>query len=152
MPLLFLFSHSNSSKSALVASNLDDQIKVSTPHSSSIILDSFPPSSGLDPVMVPLLKFLQTTGSPPLLNVYPYYDYMQSNDVIPLDYALFRPLPPNKEAKWTLILFSTTTMSFIFVVDATYFAMAYLNFTNIPIVVLETGWPSKGDPPSGCHY
>ncbi|KAF9609500.1 hypothetical protein IFM89_016586 [Coptis chinensis] len=63
----------------------------------------FPPSRAFfnrswDPVMVPLLKFLQTTGSPPLLNVYPYYDYMQSNDVIPLDYALFRPLPPNKEA------------------------------------------------------
>ncbi|KAK1664338.1 hypothetical protein QYE76_052497 [Lolium multiflorum] len=33
-----------------------------------------------------------------MLNVYPYYDYMRSNGVIPLDYALFRPLPPNKEA------------------------------------------------------
>ncbi|KAF9590735.1 hypothetical protein IFM89_037501 [Coptis chinensis] len=69
-----------------------------------------------DPNMVPLLKFLRTSGSPPLLNVYPYYDYMQSNDVIPLDYALFRPLPPNKEALDSN-LFSTTTMSFIFVVD-----------------------------------
>ncbi|KAF9587034.1 hypothetical protein IFM89_039720 [Coptis chinensis] len=137
-------------QSALVASNLDDQIKVSTPHSSSIILDSFPPSQAFfnrswDPVMVPLLKFLQTTGSPPLLNVYPYYDYMQSNDVIPLDYALFRPLPPNKEAvdSNTLLHYSNV---FYAVVDAAYFAMAYLNFTNIPIVVLETGWPSKGDP------
>ncbi|KAL4317943.1 hypothetical protein GQ457_18G025740 [Hibiscus cannabinus] len=89
--------------SALVASNLDSQIKVSTPHSSSIILDSFPPSQAFfnrswDPVMVPLLKFLQSTGSYLMLNVYPYYDYMQSNSVIPLDYALFHPLPPNKEA------------------------------------------------------
>ncbi|KAL1327821.1 hypothetical protein AAHE18_13G330600 [Arachis hypogaea] len=83
--------------SALVAANLDQQIKVSTPHSSSIILDSFPPSQAFfnrtwNPVMVPLLKFLQST-----------------------------------------------------VVDAAYFAMSDLNFTNIPIVVTESGWPSKGD-------
>ncbi|KAE8690879.1 Glucan endo-1,3-beta-glucosidase 2 [Hibiscus syriacus] len=89
--------------SALGASNLDSQIKVSTPHSSSIILDSFPPSQAffnrsLDPFMVPLLKFLQSTGSYLVLNVYPYDDYMQSDGVIPLDYALFRSLPPNKEA------------------------------------------------------
>ncbi|KAL3510514.1 hypothetical protein ACH5RR_029915 [Cinchona calisaya] len=61
-------------QSALVAANLDSQIKVSTPHSSSIILDSFPPSQSffnrsLEPVVVPLLKFLQSTGSFLTLNV-----------------------------------------------------------------------------------
>lgn len=90
-------------QSALVASNLDSQIKVSTPLSSSIILDSFPPSQAffnrsLNPVLVPMLSFLQSTGSFLMLNIYPYYDYMQSNGVIPLDYALFRPLASNKEA------------------------------------------------------
>ncbi|KAH9794608.1 glucan endo-1,3-beta-glucosidase 3 [Citrus sinensis] len=135
--------------SALVAANLDDQIKVSTPHSSSIILDSFPPSQAFfnrswDPVMVPLLKFLQSTGSYLMLNVYPYYDYMQSNGVIPLDYALFRPLPPNKEAVDANTLLHYTNV-FDAIVDAAYFAMSDLNFTNIPLVVLESGWPSKGD-------
>ncbi|XP_043701957.1 glucan endo-1,3-beta-glucosidase 2-like isoform X2 [Telopea speciosissima] len=135
--------------SALVASNLDNQIKVSTPFSSSIILDSFPPSQAffnrsLDPVMVPLLKLLQSTGSYLMLNVYPYYDYMQSNGVIQLDYALFRLLPPNKEAVDANTLLHYTNV-FDAVVDAAYFAMAFLNFTNIPIVVTESGWPSKGD-------
>ncbi|KAK8529208.1 hypothetical protein V6N12_059995 [Hibiscus sabdariffa] len=135
--------------SALVASNLDSQIKVSTPHSSSIILDSFPPSQAFfnrswDPVMVPLLKFLQSTGSYLMLNVYPYYDYIQSNGTIPLDYALFRPLPPNKEAVDANTLLHYTNV-FDAVVDAAYFAMSYLNFTNIPVVVTESGWPSKGD-------
>lgn len=32
------------------------------------------------------------------------------------------------------------------VVDAAYFAMAYLNVTNVPVMVTETGWPHKGDP------
>ncbi|CAM8956439.1 unnamed protein product [Rhodiola kirilowii] len=136
-------------QSALVAANLDSKIKVSTPHSSSIILDSFPPSQAFfnrswDPIMVQLLKFLQSTGSPLMLNVYPYYDYMQSNGVIPLDYALFRPLPPNKEAVDSNTLLHYTNV-FDAVIDAAYFAMSYLNFTNIPIVVLESGWPSKGD-------
>ncbi|KAI3910676.1 hypothetical protein MKW92_004277 [Papaver armeniacum] len=135
--------------SALLASNLDKQIKVSTPLSSSIILDSFPPSQAFfnrswDPVLVPMLKFLQQTGSYLMLNVYPYYDYMQSNNVIPLDYALFRPLPPNKEAVDSNTLLHYTNV-FDAVIDAAYFAMAYLNITNVPIVVTESGWPSKGD-------
>ncbi|CAA2981814.1 glucan endo-1,3-beta-glucosidase 3-like [Olea europaea subsp. europaea] len=70
--------------SALVASGLDSQIKVSTPHSSLIIQFSFPPSHAFFnyswvPVMAPLLKFLQSTGSFFMLNVYPYYNYRQSN-------------------------------------------------------------------------
>ncbi|GFS39527.1 O-Glycosyl hydrolases family 17 protein [Actinidia rufa] len=135
--------------SALVASNLDSQIKVSTPLSSSLILDSFPPSQAFfnrswNPVLVPMLSFLQSTGSSFMLNIYPYYDYMQSNGVVPLDYALFRPLTPNKEAvdANTLLHYSNV---FDAMVDAAYFAMAYLNFTNIPVMVTESGWPSKGD-------
>ncbi|KAJ3699206.1 hypothetical protein LUZ61_002911 [Rhynchospora tenuis] len=137
-------------QSALIASNLDKFVKVSTPHSSSIILDSFPPSQAffnrsLNPVLSPLLRFLQSTSSPLFLNVYPYYEYMQSNGVIPLDYALFRPLPPNKEAVDTNTLLHYTNV-FDALVDAAYFAMAYLNVTNVPVVVLESGWPHKGDP------
>ncbi|CAK9156034.1 unnamed protein product [Ilex paraguariensis] len=135
--------------SALVASNLDRQIKVSTPFASSLILDSFPPSQAFfnhswNSVLVPTLNFLQTTGSFLMLNIYPYYDYMQSNGVIPLDYALLKPLPSNKEAvdANTLLHYSNV---FDAMVDAAYFAMAYLKFTNIPVVVTESGWPSKGD-------
>ncbi|KAF7054877.1 hypothetical protein CFC21_062475, partial [Triticum aestivum] len=136
-------------QNALVAAALDKYIKISTPHSSSIILDSFPPSQAffnrsLDPVLVPMLKFLQSTGAPLMLNVYPYYDYMRSNGVIPLDYALFRPLPPNKEAVDANTLLHYTNV-FDAVVDAAYFAMAYLNVTNVPVMVTETGWPHKGD-------
>ncbi|PWA51786.1 Glycoside hydrolase, catalytic domain-containing protein [Artemisia annua] len=134
---------------ALVASRLDRQIKVSTPLASTIILDSFPPSQAffnrsLNPVMVPLLKFLQSTGSSLMLNIYPYYDYMQSNGVIPLDYALFNPLPANKEAVDANTLLHYTNV-FDAMVDAAYYAMAFLNVTNVPVIVTESGWPSKGD-------
>ncbi|XP_021770989.1 glucan endo-1,3-beta-glucosidase 2-like [Chenopodium quinoa] len=136
-------------QSALVASNLDGKIKVSTPLSTSVILDSFPPSQAffnhsLNPVLVPLLKFLQSTNSYLMLNIYPYYDYMNSNGVIPLDYALFQPLSANKEAVDSNTLLHYTNV-FDAMLDAAYFAMADLNFTNIPIMVTESGWPSKGD-------
>ncbi|XP_047981794.1 glucan endo-1,3-beta-glucosidase 3-like [Salvia hispanica] len=135
--------------SALVASSLGSRIKVSTPHSSSIILDPFPPSQAFfnrswEPVMVPLLKFLQSTDSVLMLNVYPYYDYMKANGAISLDYALFRPLLPTKEAVDLNTLLHYINV-FDAVVDAAYFATSNLNFTNIPIVVTESGWPSKGD-------
>ncbi|KAJ0896345.1 putative glucan endo-1,3-beta-D-glucosidase [Helianthus annuus] len=135
--------------SALISAKLDSQIKVSTAHSSSIILDSFPPSQAffnrtLEPVMISLLEFLQSTGSYLMLNVYPYYDYTRSNGAIPLDYALFRPLSPDKEAIDLNTLLHYTNV-FDAVVDAAYFAMMYLNYTNIPVVVTESGWPSKGD-------
>ncbi|KAK4278027.1 hypothetical protein QN277_015927 [Acacia crassicarpa] len=135
--------------SALVATNLDRQIKVTTPLPSNIILDSFPPSQAffnrsMNSILVPLLDFLQSTDSFLALNVYPYYDYMKSNGVIPLEYALFKPLPPNKEAvdSNTLLHYSNV---FDAVVDAAYFAMSFLNYTNIPVVVTESGWPSRGD-------
>eukprot|EP01018_Ginkgo_biloba_P006034 Gb_41350 [translate_table: standard] len=135
--------------SALVAANLDGQVKVSTPHASDIILDSFPPSQAFfnrswSSVLVPMLDFLRKTDSYFMLNVYPYYVYIQGNGVVALDYALFRPLPPNKEAVDANTLLHYTNV-FDAMVDAAYFAMADLNFTNIPLVVTETGWPSKGD-------
>ncbi|PHT30971.1 Glucan endo-1,3-beta-glucosidase 2 [Capsicum baccatum] len=135
--------------SALLASNLDRQIKVSTPLASTIILDSFPPSQAffnhtLKPVLVPLLKFLQSTNSYFMLNVYPYYDYILSNGVIPLDYALFNPLAANKEAVDSNTLLHYTNV-FDAMIDAAYFAMEDVNITNIPVVVTESGWPSMGD-------
>ncbi|KAE8696902.1 Glucan endo-1,3-beta-glucosidase 2 [Hibiscus syriacus] len=135
--------------SALAASNLDKRIKVSSPLSSTVILDPFPPSQAFfnrswNPVLVPMLDFLQSTGSFLMLNMYPYYDYMQSNGAIPLDYALFKPLTPKMEAIDSNTLVHYTNV-FDATVDATYFAMDFLNFTNIPVTVTETGWPSKGD-------
>eukprot|EP01018_Ginkgo_biloba_P009644 Gb_28728 [translate_table: standard] len=135
--------------SALVAANLDGQVKVSSPHSSDILLDSFPPSQAIfnqswNNVIGPMLEFLQETDSYLMMNVYPYYTFVQSNGVVPLDYALFRPLTPNKEAVDPNTLLHYTNV-FDAMVDAAYFAMSNFNYTDIPLVVSETGWPSKGD-------
>ncbi|KAH0716490.1 hypothetical protein KY284_009395 [Solanum tuberosum] len=94
------------------------------------------------PILVNALKF--SSNSYFMLNVYPYYDYMQSNGVIPLDYALLKPLAANKEAVDSNTLLHYTNV-FDAMIDAAYFAMADVHFTNIPVMVTESGWPSMGE-------
>ncbi|KAI9198306.1 hypothetical protein LWI28_013573 [Acer negundo] len=135
--------------SALVAANLHTQIKISTPHAASIVLDPFPPSQAffnqsLSSVMLPLLQFLSKTGSPLMMNLYPYYVFMQNKGVVPLDNALFKPLTPSKEMvdPNTLLHYTNVIDAMI---DAAYFSMKNLNVTDVVVLVTESGWPSKGD-------
>lgn len=135
--------------SALVAANLHNQIKVSTPHAASIILDTFPPSQSffnqtLSAILLPLIQFLSKTGSPLMMNLYPYYVFMQNKGVVPLDNSLFKPLTPSKEMvdPNTLLHYTNVLDAMI---DAAYFSMKNLNITDVVVLVTESGWPSKGD-------
>ncbi|KAI3818049.1 hypothetical protein L1987_11851 [Smallanthus sonchifolius] len=128
---------------ALVGEDLDRRIKVSTPHSLGVLSSSSPPSSGrfkqenVDLVRQ-LLGFLRATGSPFMINPYPFFGY--SGDTV--DYAMFRRNPgvfdEMSERKYTNMLDAQ--------LDATYSAMKRLGFGDVEIVIAETGWPSKGDP------
>uniref|UniRef100_A0A6N2L194 glucan endo-1,3-beta-D-glucosidase n=1 Tax=Salix viminalis TaxID=40686 RepID=A0A6N2L194_SALVM len=135
--------------SALVAANLHNQIKISTPHSASIILDPFPPSQSFFnqswiSVIQPLLQFLSKTGSPLMMNFYPYYVFMQNKGVVPLDNSLFKPLKPSQEmVDPNTLLHYTNVLDAM--VDAAYFSMRSMNFTDVVVLVTESGWPSKGD-------
>ncbi|GAA0185306.1 glucosidase [Lithospermum erythrorhizon] len=135
--------------SALVASNLHNEIKISTPNSASLVLDPFPPSQAffnqsLSSVMSQLLQFLSRTGSPLMMNLYPYYVFMQNKGVVPLENALFKPLTPNKEmVDPNTLLHYTNVLDAM--VDSVYFSMKNLNVSDVMVLVTETGWPSKGD-------
>lgn len=135
--------------SALVTARLHTRIKISTPHAASLVLDPFPPSQAffnqsLTPVLSPLLQFLSRTQSPLMMNLYPYYVFMQNKGVVPLDNSLFKPLAPSKEMVDPNTLLHYTSV-FDAMIDAVYFSMKNLNFTDIVVLVTETGWPSKGD-------
>ncbi|XP_052183591.1 glucan endo-1,3-beta-glucosidase 1-like isoform X2 [Diospyros lotus] len=134
---------------ALVAANLHTQIKISTPHAASIVFDQFPPSQAffnqsLTPVLSPLLQFLSRTKSPLMMNLYPYYVFMENKGVVPLENSLFKPLTPSKEMvdPNTLLHYTNVLDAML---DSVYFAMKNLNITDVPVLVTETGWPSKGD-------
>ncbi|KAG4195292.1 hypothetical protein ERO13_A06G103200v2 [Gossypium hirsutum] len=140
----------NNLHKALVASNLNFQVKVSSPQSLDIIPEPFPPStaafnSSPNSTVYQLLQFLNNTNSYFMLNAYPYYGYTNGNGIFPIDYALFKPLPSVKQIVDPNTLFHYNSM-FDAMVDATYYSMDALNFSGIPIVVTETGWPWQGGP------
>ncbi|CAL5357918.1 unnamed protein product [Camellia sinensis] len=133
---------------ALVAANLNYQIKVSTPQSMDIIARPFPPStasfnSTWNSTIFQILQFLKNTNSYYMLNAYPYYGYINGNGIFPIDYALFQPLSSVKQIVDPNTLFHYNSM-FDAMVDAAYNSMAAFNFSGIPIVVTETGWPWLG--------
>ncbi|KAI5057988.1 hypothetical protein GOP47_0028003, partial [Adiantum capillus-veneris] len=69
-------------------------IKVSTTHSFRVLSISFPPSAaqfnpGLLPVLIPILTFLQLTRSSFMVNIFPYFAYVEDSNVS-LDFALFQ--------------------------------------------------------------
>ncbi|KAK9151716.1 hypothetical protein Syun_010025 [Stephania yunnanensis] len=134
----------------LVSLILDDRIKISTPHSQSIILDPFPPSQAffnqtlVSPILLPLLQFLSKTRSPLMLNLYPYYVFMQNKGLVPINNSLMDPLPPSKEMVDPNTLLHYTNV-FDAMIDAAYFSMKNLNITDVPVLVTESGWPSNGD-------
>ncbi|XP_058083969.1 glucan endo-1,3-beta-glucosidase isoform X2 [Magnolia sinica] len=129
---------------ALVAESLDNQIKVSTPHSLGILSTSYPPSNGQFrrrydiAIFEPLLGFLNATGSPFMINPYPFFGLKR--DV--LDYALFRPNPGVYDQN-TRLTYSNMLDGQL---DAIFTAMKRLGFADVEIVIAETGWPSEGEP------
>ncbi|KAL1567585.1 glucan endo-1,3-beta-D-glucosidase-like [Salvia divinorum] len=132
---------------ALAKYKLDDVIKVSSPFALSALQNSYPASAGsfrhdlVEPVIKPILEFLKKTGSPLMINVYPFFAYESNADVIPLDYALFRRNAGVVDAGNGLKYFSLFDAQ----IDAVFAAMSALKYDDVPIVVTETGWPSKGD-------
>ncbi|KAH7661836.1 Glycoside hydrolase family 17 protein [Dioscorea alata] len=135
-------------ESALLAANLNFQVKVSSPHSMGVIQKSFPPSTATfnstwNSVMVQYLQFLKNTGSSFMLNAQPYYGYTAGGGIFPLEYALFRMLNPNKQIVDPNTLFSYSNM-FDAMVDAAYYSMEAVNFSAIPVIVTATGWPWFG--------
>ncbi|KAG8657743.1 hypothetical protein MANES_03G098848v8 [Manihot esculenta] len=133
---------------ALVASNLNFLVKVSTPQSMDVIPRPFPPSTATfnstwNSTIYQLLQFLKNTNSCYMLNAYPYHGYTTGNGIFPIDYALFRPLPSVKQIVDPNTLSHYNSM-FDAMVDATYYAIDAFNISGIPIIVTETGWPWLG--------
>ncbi|KAK4843564.1 hypothetical protein QYF36_009979 [Acer negundo] len=131
---------------ALVNLGLDKQVSVTTAHSLAVLETSYPPSSGafrkdLVNCMKPILNFHAKTGSPFLINAYPYFAYKDSPKQISLDFVLFQPnqgiVDPTSNLHYDNMLFAQ--------IDAVYAALGSLGFKKLFIHISETGWPSKGD-------
>ncbi|XP_039135014.1 glucan endo-1,3-beta-glucosidase-like isoform X1 [Dioscorea cayenensis subsp. rotundata] len=128
---------------ALTGVELHHRIKVSSTHSLSILSTSTPPSTGqfrkgYDTQMIkPMLSFLRATNSTFMVNAYPFFGCNADT----LDYALFRGNTRVFDENTGLVYMNMLDGQ----LDAVYSAMKLLGFTDIEIVISETGWPSVGD-------
>ncbi|KAB2001772.1 hypothetical protein ERO13_D11G017800v2 [Gossypium hirsutum] len=131
---------------ALVNLGLDKQVTVTTAHSLSILEASYPPSSGafredLVDCLSETLSFHQKTGSPFLINAYPFFAYKGNPKQVPLDFVLFQPnqgvIDPATNLHYDNMLYAQ--------IDAVYNALASLGYKKLAVHISETGWPSKGD-------
>ncbi|KAH9300987.1 hypothetical protein KI387_012570 [Taxus chinensis] len=132
---------------ALAGLSLDRRIKVSTPHSMAILSTSAPPSAGrfgedYMAITKPLLDFLHQTGAPFMVNPYPFFAYKSDPTDSTLAYALFQSKTGTTDANTGLHY----TNMFDAQIDAVYSAMKAVGYTDVDVVVAETGWPSQGDP------
>ncbi|RLN15629.1 glucan endo-1,3-beta-glucosidase 11-like [Panicum miliaceum] len=134
---------------AVAALGLDKQITVTTAHNLGVLGTSYPPSAGafrkdLLPYLCPILDYQARTGSPFLVNAYPYFAYSDDPKGVQLDYALLEPgyagvQDPNSRLHYPNLLVAQ--------VDAVYHAIAAANTAASRVVevrVSETGWPSAG--------
>uniref|UniRef100_A0A0E0DW66 glucan endo-1,3-beta-D-glucosidase n=1 Tax=Oryza meridionalis TaxID=40149 RepID=A0A0E0DW66_9ORYZ len=132
---------------ALAACNLTSRVAVTTAHSLAVLSSSFPPSAAafrreLLPYMAPLLAFLAKTGSPFLINAYPYFAYKGDPEHVDLNYVLFEANAgvgdPATGLRYDNMLHAQ--------VDAVRAAICRANYGKaVEIRVSETGWPSQGD-------
>ncbi|KAG8097990.1 hypothetical protein GUJ93_ZPchr0013g37842 [Zizania palustris] len=125
----------------------NSSVKVSTVHAMDVLASSDPPSSGafkpeLAAALDPLLAFLSKTGSPFLINPYPYFAYLSDPRPETLAFCLFQPNAGRPDAGSGL----TYTNMFDAQVDAVRAALDAKGYKDVEIVVAETGWPHSGGP------
>uniref|UniRef100_A0A0A9DVZ1 glucan endo-1,3-beta-D-glucosidase n=1 Tax=Arundo donax TaxID=35708 RepID=A0A0A9DVZ1_ARUDO len=94
-----------------------------------------------EPVVRPLLHFLNGTNSYYFVDAYPYFVWSGNNLTVPLGYALFqggaRYVDPGTGLTYTNLLDE--------MLDAVVVAMAKLGYGHVKLAVAETGWPNGGD-------
>ncbi|KAK9123883.1 hypothetical protein Sjap_013485 [Stephania japonica] len=126
------------------------KIKVSTPLAIDCIQSVSPPSNGTfrpdiaEPIIRPLLQFLNRTRSYFAIDAYPYFVWSANHTNIRLDYAL-----GNRDEKNLTYADPVSGLSYTNLLDemldAVVFAMRRLGFRNVRLMVAETGWPTAGD-------
>ncbi|KAJ0265330.1 Glucan endo-1,3-beta-D-glucosidase [Hirschfeldia incana] len=136
----------NVGNEALEAVSLGGKIKVSTVHAMTVLGQSDPPSAGsfapgYQAGLKGILQFLSETGSPFVINPYPFFAYLGDQRAETLSFCLFQPNPGRVDSNTGIKYMNMFDAQ----VDAVHSALKSMGFENVEVVVAETGWPTSGD-------
>ncbi|GKV26643.1 hypothetical protein SLEP1_g35908 [Rubroshorea leprosula] len=138
----FLVPAMQNIQNAISAAGLE--IKVSTSIDTNAIGPYYPPSnasfnSEYKPIIEPVIQFLVNNSAPLLLNLIPYFAYIDNINYLTLDFALFKSQSqPLTDGPLQYNNF------FDALLDAVYAALERSNGSSLEIVISESGWPSAG--------
>ncbi|KAJ0545778.1 putative glucan endo-1,3-beta-D-glucosidase [Helianthus annuus] len=110
---------------------------------SARIAPFIPATSIVGIAVASILTFLADTGSPFMVNAYPYFAYRDNPTTVSLEYALLGNSSGVHDPKGYVYTNMLDAQ-----IDAIRSAIASLGFggRSIHIIVSESGWPSKGEP------
>ncbi|GBG70906.1 hypothetical protein CBR_g8207 [Chara braunii] len=133
---------------ALQEFGLDQTIKVVTPLNFNCLRATYPPSAGLFNqsyinTIKPLLQFLNETGSPFMVNIYPFYPTRDPTNNFMVDFVL--GVPGSRIDTDPVTGLSYTNMVDM-MMDALAFAIEKEGFYGMPLAIGEVGWPTGGHP------
>nr|AFK35356.1 unknown [Lotus japonicus] len=128
---------------SLVKANLAGYVKLVVPCNADAYESPGPPSQGafrpeLTQIITQLVQFLNSNGSPFVVNIYPFLSLYDNGD-FPQDYAFFEGTThPVTDAS------NVYTNAFDGNYDTLVAALSKLGYGQMPIVIGEIGWPSDG--------
>ncbi|WOK99809.1 glucan endo-1,3-beta-glucosidase 5-like [Canna indica] len=130
---------------SLTKANLAGFIKLVVPCNADAYQSASVPSQGtfrpeLTQIMTQIVSFLNSNGSPFMVNIYPFLSLYQSSD-FPQDYAFFEgsshPVVDGQN-----VYYNAFDGNF----DTLVAALNKIGYGQMPIAIGEVGWPSDGAP------
>lgn len=127
---------------SLTKANLANNIKLVVPCNADAYESSLPSQGSFRPeltqIMTDLVTFLNSNGSPFIVNIYPFLS-LYSNSDFPQDYAFFEGTT-HSVTDGPNVYYNAFDGNY----DTLVSALTKLGFGQIPIVIGEVGWPTDG--------
>ncbi|XP_010521230.2 PREDICTED: putative glucan endo-1,3-beta-glucosidase GVI [Tarenaya hassleriana] len=122
-------------------------IAVTTVLAAAALTNTYPPSASrfvpdVTEIMTEIASILSATNSPLMVNTYPYFAYASEPERISLDYATFGPNAPE-------VIDGDLRYHYLFesMVDGFNAALEKIGSGGVRVMVAESGWPTRGNPP-----
>ncbi|KAM7274439.1 hypothetical protein ACFE04_016305 [Oxalis oulophora] len=133
-------------QAALIKAGLGRQVKATIPLNADVYQsEDGLPSNGnfrtdIHDLMISIVQFLDNNGAPFTVNIYPFLS-LYADPNFPIEYAFFDNNSTSPIVDGSITYTNVFDANF----DTLISALERNNFTKIPVIIGEVGWPTDGD-------